>query len=483
MSGGLSGYSFDLQKVNGYVNGTKTFTVIPFQDENGLKFPNVEADTFQFQVGDKYFLEAISLPTSYITEAESKLASEGLIFLNQNKAPRVQYNLTFDEFYFKDLYSETGIVNVFEIGDYVQVEDSDLGIDSAIRIVGITRDALYPYRYTLKLADSYEITIIEKIISQGKVQSQIIKLNKLYDATKARLGWRNTQELLKMTFDTDGYFDMGNIRPLSVETSMLVVGAKSQQFILRIILEPNFEGQKNVIKVNSGILVHYLIQETILTWQIAEQTTTLPDDNARYIYAKCNKTDFNDGFIIFSTAQIKPDDDATYYHFLVGVLHSVSENVRWISLTYGATAINGRFIKTGRIQDFSGDTYFDLDTGEIKGKISFINSTGGYVDLETLNDELIDFIDNIKISTQIIVNTPNSNGIYTYIFERLERLETYTTIKHAPTWKPYNHFDSIKCTGYQINEQPNDSFIIEYTRKNKNSWDFKLLNARSLSSI
>lgn len=393
-SGGLSGYSFDLQKTNGYNNSTKTFSIIPFQDENGLKFPNTEESTFQFQVGDKYFIEGISLPITYITQAETKLHDEGLIFLNQNKAPRVQYNLLFDEFYFKDLYSETGIVNVFELGDYVQVLDEDLGIDGAIRVVGITRNALYPYRYVLKLADSYEITIIEKIIAQGKTQSQIIRLNKLYDATKARLGWRNTQELLKMTFDTDGYFDMGNIRPLSVETSMIVVGAKSQQFILRIIIEPNFQGQKNVIKVNSGILVHYLIQETILTWQIAEQTTTLPDDNARYIYAKCNKTDFNDGFIIFSTAQIKPDDDATYYHFLVGVLHSVSENVRWISLTYAATAINGRFIKTGRIQDFSGDTYFDLDTGEIKGKISFINSTGGYVDLETLNDDIIDFIDN-----------------------------------------------------------------------------------------
>ena len=42
--------------------------------------------------------------------------------------------------------------------------------------------------------------------------------------------------------------------------------------------------------------------------------------------------------------------------------------------------------------------------------------------------------------------TPNGSAIYTYIFERLERLETYTTIKHDPFWKPYNHFDSIKCT-------------------------------------
>ena len=70
--------------------------------------------------------------------------------------------------------------------------------------------------------------------------------------------------------------------------------------------------------------------------------------------------------------------------------------------------------------------------------------------------------------------TPSGNGIYNYIFERLERLD-----KETNTHKPYNHFDSIKCTGYEINETPNDTFIIEYTRRGK-SWDFKLLTTKSL---
>ncbi|MFC0182731.1 hypothetical protein ACFFJX_09225 [Pseudarcicella hirudinis] len=134
---------------------------------------------------------------------------------------------------------------------------------------------------------------------------------------------------------------------MSIETSMLVVGVKSQQFILQIIIEPNYNGDANVVKVNSGILVHYLIEETIRTWQVSGQTVTIPDNNARYIYARCNKVDYNDAQIIFSTQQIKTNDSTLYYHFLVGVLHSVMEGVRWISLTYGATSINGRFIKNG----------------------------------------------------------------------------------------------------------------------------------------
>jgi hypothetical protein len=60
-----------------------------------------------------------------------------------------------------------------------------------------------------------------------------------------------------------------------------------------------------VVKVNSGQLVHYTIEETIRTWQIAEQTTTIDDDGARWIYAKCNKTNYDDAFIIFQTKKSK----------------------------------------------------------------------------------------------------------------------------------------------------------------------------------
>jgi hypothetical protein len=296
--GGLAGYSFDIKSYN---NATKTFTIKAFVDERGFEIPSTTQAAFQIQVGDKYVLTDISLPISYISAAESKLQSEGQAFLDQNKAPHVQYSLVFDEYYFKNLYENSGIVNVFELGDWVNVQDTDLNIDGSSRVTGITRKVLYPYQYSLTISDSYEITLIEKIISEGKATKQVIKLNKLYDATKAKIGWRNTQELLSMVFDPDGYFDPENIKPESIETLMLVVGAKSQQFILQVVIEPNYEGQKNVVKVNSGQLVHYTIEETIRTWQIAEQTTTIDDDGARWIYAKCNKTNYDDAFIIFQT--------------------------------------------------------------------------------------------------------------------------------------------------------------------------------------
>ena len=48
-----------------------------------------------------------------------------------------------------------------------------------------------------------------------------IEANGLRDLSKAKRGWRTTEELRNMVYDTDGYFDTDNIRPNSIDTNML----------------------------------------------------------------------------------------------------------------------------------------------------------------------------------------------------------------------------------------------------------------------
>lgn len=381
-TGNLAGYEFEVLK---YDHSTKTFTITPQRDERGLDLPHPEHLAFQIQPGDEYVILDINLPDTYVETAEAELLFKAQQFLDQNKAPKVQYSLTVDEMYLSNLSDGGSIVNYYEIGDYVHILDDALAIDKSSRIISLRRDILHPYRYQLTLDDTYQVSIIQQLIKAQKDVQKIIKINDLRDPNRARMGWKTTLELLNMIFDTDGYFDGGKIKPESIETMMLVVGAKSQQFILQdVVFQPNFEGNANVVEVSEGLLIHYALKEEILTWNIEASTHTIPDNNARYIYAKVHKTDYNEGHIIFSTAQILPDEDPTYYHFLVGTLHSVMEGVRWISLTYGATAINGRFIKTGRIQSFDGLTFFDLDLGAIGGYIKFIDSQGNYRDLSDI---------------------------------------------------------------------------------------------------
>ena len=137
-------------------------------------------------------------------------------------------------------------------------------------------------------------------------------------------------------------------------------------------------------------MVHYTIAETVKSWQLNTATfSNLVSGTVYYIYARCQKTG-TAGNIVFDTVQRAADGDPIYYYFLVGSLSSTITDTdgkrpaRLISLTYGATTINGRFITTGRIQSVDGQTYFDLDAGEIGGNIKFVSTDGSIKDVSDL---------------------------------------------------------------------------------------------------
>jgi hypothetical protein len=208
-----------------------------------------------------------------------------------------------------------------------------------------------------------------------------------------------------MVFDPEGDYYSEKIKPLSIETTMLQVGAKSMQFVLRnVIFEPNYQGNPNLIRISGGHLIHYTIEETIRNWEIAYVIfSNLVSNTAYYIYARCSISG-TAGSIILDTTQRKVDYEAGFYTFMIGVLNSVETDTggknpaRLVSLTYGSSTINGRFIKTGRIESSgSGTTYFDLDNGEIGGNIKFISSNGSKKDVSDLDDvaqETKDYINN-----------------------------------------------------------------------------------------
>jgi hypothetical protein len=409
-TGNLAGYEFDLHK---YDHATKTIEVVPFTDENGMKFPSETSTAFQFAPGDKYFFVDINLPDSYIVEAESKLSEAGEEYYAQNSQPQVQYSLQIDENFIKQFDGELTVVSLFVVGDYIPIQDTDIGVDKSVRITGFTRDLLKPYKYAITLGDAVTKSTLTRIIADQIETDRIIEINNLANPSKARRNWRASQEVLSMVFDPDGDYYSEKIKPLSIETTMLQVGAKSMQFVLQnVIFEPNYQGNPNYIRVGGGYLIHYnipvdrdgTITDEIKTWNIAEYpVSSLVNDAAYYIYARCEKAT-NAGNIVLSTVQRKIDYESGYYTFMIGVLSSLQPDdnglrpARLISLTYGSTTINGRFIKTGRIESSGGSpAYFDLDNGEIGGNIKFLAPDGGLMNVADLFDSLSDtqnYIDN-----------------------------------------------------------------------------------------
>ncbi len=443
-TGNLAGYEFDVHR---YDHATKEIQVVPFTDENGMKFPSETSAAFQFGVGDKYFFTDINLPDTYKTDAESKLLTEGNKAIAEYSQPQVQYGLSIDENFIRQFAGELTVVNLFAVGDYIPVEDEDIGVNKSVRITAFTRDLLREYKYNITLGDSITKQTITRVIEGLQKIDNVIEINNLADPSKARRNWRASQEVLANVFDPEGNYYSDKIKPLSIETTMLATGARSQQFVLQNTrFEPNYEGNPNTVRVVGGTLVHYTIADTVKSWSLNTATfSNLVSGTVYYIYARCEKTG-TAGNIVFDTVQRKVDDDPTYYYFLVGSLSSAMTDTdgkrpaRLIALTYGATTINGRFITTGRIQSKDGQTYIDLDAGEIGGRIVFKNSSGesktliegGYI-----SSEFIDVKD-IKVS-----NIYSKNGNF-------QTLEDGTVKGVNAVFENGSFSGNIKVTGSSV---------------------------------
>ena len=398
-TGNLAGYDFE---VKSYDHATHKFTLIKTTDDRGDVFPSETHLAFQFAEGNEYKVLDIAYSQDIEAAAEAQLEEVGNKYYDQNCQPKVQYGLSIAKSYLANLASQSdAILNFFAPGDYLHVVDADIDVDKAIRIKSFVRNILDPYEYTLTISDTTtSATITNRVISDLVELDKIIAINNLKDPTRARANWRSSREVLNMVFDPEGDYYTDKIKPNSIDTLALAVGAKSMQFgLTNTVFQPNYEGKPNAVRWQGGVLTHYTIsEETAVSWVMADGTTSLSkDSSAYYLYAKCEKGG-TAGSFIFTTSQIKVDEDVNYYHFLVGTLSSIDPElkVRSLALTYGFTMVNGRFIKTGRIESADGTTYFDLDNSEIGGRIVF-NSNGEEKTLEQLGAEALeskDFINN-----------------------------------------------------------------------------------------
>lgn len=376
-SGQLAGYEFDLHS---YEHGTHKFVINKFQDENGTVFPSETSGAFQISVGDKYSILDIQLPQEYITEAENDLKEAGTKDFETMTQPQVSYKLALTEGFFISLWGKEVETEILHVGDFIPIEDEQIGVNKAVRITRIERDLLKRHSYDITLSDTVTKSTTVRVLNEIEDLNEVITINKLADPARARRRWLATQELLNMVFDPEGDYYSEKIKPLSIETQMLSVGAKSTQFTLQnITFQPNYGGDPNSLYVSSGTLVHYAIEpDALKLWGLSSATfTNLTPVTAYYIYAKCPKNG-DSGTIVLSATAKTVEAEAGYYNFLVGVLNSVVTDTngknpgRLVSLTYGSSTINGRFIRTGRIESSGGGKcYFDLDNDEIGGRIIF----------------------------------------------------------------------------------------------------------------
>lgn len=389
-TGNLAGYEFEIKNYN---HLTKQFEILSYENDQNVKFPSETSEAFQLQVGDEYVILDIYYPEIYVTNAEQKLLEKAAEQFPLNLQPKVNYKLNVDSEFLKNKVAFPEDLP-FDLGDTVTVVDDDLGVNKKIKIVSFTRDILNPFNYKIEIADSYDINSASQVALQIAGINTNVKSQNSVISQNYKNGFRRINEIQELVFDTDGYFDSTKIKPLSIETNLLSVGARSQQLTLEgVTIEANYQNE-NSIRFSGGKLIHFSISDTIREWIFVETIITDLDPlEAYYVYAKCDKTT-NVGEFFTTTEKIKFDEKPIAYYFLLGVLHKVSNGFRFYTALEGATVINGRYITTGRIQSVDNSTWFDLDlaafnlggtagmTGKGEENEVFIWGGGSYEDRE-----------------------------------------------------------------------------------------------------
>ena len=358
-SGDLSGQEFVIWK---YDHTLHRIYFNAQSDEDGYTTPNplnVAA------VNDLYTLVNISLPQSYIDTAEAALLAATQAYLDENSVPMVVYDIEIDP-----KFAKAGTI-VLHAGDRVTIVDTALGINSLIRIAEIQYPLSNVYKIKAVIADSVPYTLEERVIQKTVTN---LTETRIVDRTSDELARRNAmrqRQLRELVFDSDNYFDPDRIRPLSVETMYLSVGAKSQNFrLVGVTIQCNYQGDPNRLYCSTGELHHFEVPDANgYDWIIGSAYDTgasfMDPATAYYLYAKCHKASSAAEWEL-TTAQLAADGNDGYYHFLVGVIYSVYDGVRDFDLTYGMTYINGRTITTGKIQSLDHLAYLDLTAGTFR---------------------------------------------------------------------------------------------------------------------
>lgn len=367
ITGRLAGREFELHD---YDHSTKKFILKPYKDARGLVFPTSNTTAFQIREGDLYKITDIIMPDSYIEDAEEDLWFYVYDKFLQAKQARAQYAITFSRSYFIENMPKDSDSCLFTPGDYVPIKDERFNLEKNIRIQKVERNLLLRHDYTLTISDTATISIINQAVINVQKHDTILEANRLKDLTRAKYGWRTTEELRNMIYDPDGYFDTDNIKPNSIDTNMLTVGSKSQQFVLAdVIMQANLGGDPNLFKATSGTLCHLSISDTdIRYWKIAALEATLSEAGGYYLFAKCSKKgDTGSWYLTQEQLKFEPTSDPNNYYFQVGVLSSVYDaSWRDFVTTYGFTRINGNTITTGKIVTSDGYCYLDLDGNKFR---------------------------------------------------------------------------------------------------------------------
>lgn len=392
-TGRLAGREFDVK----YIHDGRKFEIVP-AEQDGMDLPN---SSLYPEVGDKYAVFNISLPTAYVCDNATKTGAswdmfrEAVRYLYEREERQFTFSGELDGIWAKKNWLAIGAKLV--PGGYVDFSDPQFQPDGIlIRITGVRDHINRPHSPELELSN----TPVGGFMSDelGKLESEEVVNDKRYKEalqfTKRR--YRDAieaQEMLEVAFDN---YSKG-IDPIWVRTMSLLVGDESLQFrfvnskTAPVTVMPDFRYDDNtgVFTAPALILQHMTLGISDIKeshkpseyqyWDMGAYTSPyLGDYGKLYLYAKCGKSG-GKGTFEMSGSPHKFEEDG-YYYFLSGLLGSQFDGARSFVTVYGFTEILPGRVTVDRIVSTDGNTYFILNkgdgSGEFHGRMVFTAGSG-----------------------------------------------------------------------------------------------------------
>jgi hypothetical protein len=384
-----------------YIHADRRFEIVP-TEMYGRTIPD---STFKPAVGDTYAVFGISLPPAYVCNNSTKTGAswdmyrEAVKYLRENEDQKFTFTGELDGIWAKRDWLNIG--GKIKLGGYILFSDNQFqptGIK--IRIVGIKDLINNPHSPTIELSN--EIvggSVYSELRKIGNAEVAVTDLHK--EALQfAKRRYRDSIESMGMIKDAMlGYFT-GAIQPISVQTMSMLAGDESLQFKFMTSLTSSttkvhnvtYAATTKILKAPQGYLRHFTLGIRSIsashkvaeykTWNVAAFTSpALTEVDVKYyLYAKVGKETTAGEFILSETA-ITMEQEADYYHLLIGILNSEYSGERSFVPLYGFTEILPGRVTTDKVVSSSGYNYIDFLNNAMR-----MGNNGTFIDFNSAGD-------------------------------------------------------------------------------------------------
>lgn len=408
-SGALAGRELEIRQsetaLEGYHHEERRFELVP-REEDGFTFPSAR---WMPKAGDRYAVFGISLPPTYVKEAEERMLSEAMRYLEDNKEPVYTFRGEVDGIWARAHWLEVG--GKLVPGGHVLFSDPEFHPKgTVIRIVSTTQAVNDPHAPSITLSTAPVpgsfLSRLDRVEADEVVRREQIREVQRQQSQSYRQALEHLSMVDRAVEGLEGF--TRRLKPSVLETMGIIIGSQATQLdFVRAVgsLESvtpaiNYDPDDKALHIAASVLRHQTIGITTIRdrrapseyryWRLPEYVSPpLTDpDRSYYIYARAARVG-TEGAFLLSEEPIPMESDPDYFHLLIGTLSSIDGGDRAYNRLYGFSMISPGQMVVDTISSANGRMSIDLARGEIyASSVSFSRPDGARGSLSDLAGEV-----------------------------------------------------------------------------------------------